>query len=198
MLVTRADIGRIKALHVMNRGTSRNGLLAVISLMAVLEVVVALSAMYTGDISERVGSLLNTTFASIGGISAVLLLVLRMESVKETVESVDRKADRAAVASSKAERNSAVAAERTTVVEQKVEAVRHDITNDVLVRQILRAIRQAEADPEIQGMRVENVAKGVQKDRHDLKNREAGADARAQMEERVRRRIERGVPEHGA
>lgn len=143
----------------MNGGSSRNGLLAAICLMAVLEVVLVLSARLGGELGERDVVVFNTAFASIGGICAVLLLVLRLESVKETAERVDRKADLAAVTSGKAAQAAATAA-------QKVAEVHHDFNNDVLIKKVLQAIKQAETDPEIVEQRIESVAKGVQQDRH--------------------------------
>lgn len=153
----------------MNGG--RNGLLTVISLMAILEFLLVLAARFGGELGERDIAVFNTAFASIGGICAVLLLVLRLESVKATAERVDRKADLAAVTSGKAAQAAAVAA-------QKVETIHHDFHNDVLIQKVLEAIKRAEADPEVVERRIDHVAKGVQADRHTTGSREQAAYAR--------------------
>ena len=162
----------------MNGSPARHGLLAVISLAMVLEVVLVLAARFGGELGDRDVAVFNTAFGSIGGICAVLLFVLRLESVKEvaesaraTVESVDRKADTAAVAAVAAKETAAIAA-------RTVDGLHHDFNNGVLIQKILEAIRRAEADPEIVEKRIEHVAKGVQADRHETGSREQAAYAR--------------------
>lgn len=169
----------------MNGGGSRNGLLVTISLAMVLEVVLVLAARFGGELGERDAAVFNTAFASIGGICAVLLLVLRLESVKATAERVDRKADLAAVTSGKAAQAAAVAA-------QRVESVRHDFDNGFFIQKILAAIKQAETDPEIVEQRIETTAKGVQADRHSLASREQQAYARGVADALRRLNPERG------
>ncbi len=111
-----------------------------------------------------------------------------MESIKATVEGVDRKADTAAVRADTAASASVVAAQKATAVEQKVDRVEYALMNGDMRENLKKAILELEDDPDVQARRIDRVAKGVQKDRHDLNNRLAGPDARAQMEERIRRR----------
>ena len=189
------DVGftwQLRTLAVMNSGSSRSGLLVVIALSMVLMVIVALAAVWAGDVTERVEGLLTTVFAAIAEILTGLLFVLRLESVKATVENVDRKTDTAAVAARAAAQTAAAAARKTEVVEQKVESVRHDIHNDVLIQKVLAAIKQAEEDPEIQELRIETTAKGVQHDRHETASREQAAYARGVADAMKRRRGLRG------
>jgi hypothetical protein len=78
------------------------------------------------------------------------------------VETVNGKVDDAAD-------KAAIAAQKAAAADLKIERVHHDMLNG--------------------GLR-ENVKKAISEDRHDKANREAGPDARAQMEDRMRRRAE--------
>lgn len=155
----------------MNGGTSRTVVLLAITLLACLEVVVALAAIFGGDITERAGGILTTVLGSIGTVLAGLLLLLRVESVKEQVESGNAKAEVAADAAAVAARNAATAARTAT-------AIHHDIRNDVLKDRVVEAIKEAGDDPEVQRRRIETVALGVQEDRHTTGSREQAAYAR--------------------
>jgi hypothetical protein len=177
-----------RALHLMNGTRSRDRLLATIALMAALEVVVVLVALYSGDVTERVSDLVTKVLLSIAGILSVLLLVLRMESVKATVEGVDRKADRAAVRADTAAAASTVAAQKAAVVERKVDTVHYALMNGDMRENLKRAILELEDDPDVQAARIERIARGVQKDRHDLRQRETAERGWEGLERRGIRR----------
>lgn len=162
--------------------TTRSATLITIGLIVVLLAVVALAALFSGEISERAGGIVSSVLGSFATVLAGLLLFLR-------VETINSKADDAAT-------NAAVAAEKAQVVERKIDQVRDDVLNGPMRATVKRAIAEAEADPAIAERRIEITAKGVQKDRHDKLSREAAAQARAQMEARMQRR--RGEPEHDA
>jgi hypothetical protein len=161
--------------------TTRTATLVTIGLIACLLVGVAMAALYAGDISERSLSIVTSILGTLATVLAGLLLFLRVETVNSKVETVDSKVDEAAEKAS-------IAAHKTAVVESKVDAVRYDLHNGGLRDNIVRAIQQAEGDPDLLAKRIETIAKGVQKDRHDKANREAGLLGRAQIEERIRRR----------
>lgn len=133
--------------------TTRSAALITIGLLAVLLAFVALAALFAGDISERAGGIVSSVLGSFATVLAGLLLFLR-------VETINTKADDAAS-------HAARAAEKATVVEQKIDTVHEEILNGPM-----RA----------------NVRQAIQEDRHDLKNRRAAERMRAQLER------ERGMP----
>lgn len=143
--------------------TTRSAALITIALLAVLLAFVALAALFSPDISERAGGIVSTVLGSFATVLAGLLLFLR-------VETLNSKADDA--------RTHAAAAAKVG------EEIRHDIHNDVLTSKIRQAIREIEEDPDIHERRIDRIAEGVQKDRHNLKNRKAAERMRGQLESR--------------
>lgn len=143
--------------------TTRASALITIGLIAVLLAVVALAALFAGEISERAGGIVSTVLGSFATVLAGLLLFLRVETVNAKVENVDTKV-----------------AEAT----QKVESVHHDLLNGGLRENVKRANLETEADPTVRALRIDNAARGVSKDRHEKLNREAAEQGRAQLEAR--------------
>lgn len=76
---------------------------------------------------------------------------------------------------------------KTDRVQQKTEDVHHDLLNGGLRENVKRAISEAEADPAIREQRIENVAKGVSRDRHAKANRQT-IERNAPLIEQLRRR----------
>jgi hypothetical protein len=138
--------------------TIRGAAIATIALTILLSTVIALAAMFAGDVNERSIDIVKTVLLSFGGLLTGLLIFLRLETLSG-------KADSAAS-------HAAAAAQKAAVVETKVDTVVHDIRNDVLRRKVFDAIKEAEHDPEIQRIRVQNIATGVQQDRHDKAQRD--------------------------
>ena len=144
--------------------TTRTAALITIGLIAVLLASVALAAMMTGDISERVGGIVTSVLGSFATVMAGLLLFLRVETVNAKVDD--------------AASNAEIAAKRAQVVESKVESVHHDLLNRGLRANVIQAIRETETDPEIVEQRASNAALGVKMDRHETLSREQAAYAR--------------------
>jgi hypothetical protein len=167
--------------------TTRTATLVTIGLIACLLVGVAMAALYAGDISERSLSIVTSILGTLATVLAGLLLFLRVETVNSKVETVDSKVDEAAT-------KAATAVAKTAIVERKVEQVHHDLLNGGLRDNVKRAMLEAEGDPDLLAQRIETIAKGVQKDRHDKQNREAGLLGRAQIDERIRRRADEKKP----
>lgn len=112
--------------------TTRSAALITIGLIAVLMAFVALSALFTGDISERAGAIVTTVLGSFATVLAGLLLFLRVETVNTKVDDAAEKA--------------AIAAEKAARVETKVEAVHHDVLNGGLRENVKRAISEDRHD----------------------------------------------------
>jgi hypothetical protein len=144
--------------------TTRTAALLTIGLLAVLLAVVALAALYAGDVSERAGAIVTTVLGSFATVLAGLLLFLRVETVNTKVDDVAEKA--------------AVAAEKADDVGRKVDRVHDDVLNGPLRQNVKRAIAEAETDPHIVERRIETTARGVQQDRHETASREQAAYAR--------------------
>lgn len=108
--------------------TTRSAALITIALLAVLLALVALAALFSGDISERASAIVTTVLSSFATVLAGLLLFLRVETVNS---KVDEAAERAALAAQKA-----------AVVETKVEKVHHDILNGGLRENVKKAISE--------------------------------------------------------
>src|SRR4051812_20731284 len=140
--------------------TTRTISLVIIGLIVCLLSGVAVAALFSGDISERSLSIVSIALAALGTVLTQLLLFIRVETV----------------------------AEKQTNVETKVDNLHHDVLNGGLRDNVVKAIEQTEGDPQIREQRIDNAARGVQRDRHDLKNRRAGERARAQIQERIRKR----------
>lgn len=140
--------------------TTRTLALVMIGLIVCLLSGVAVAALFSGEISERAGGIVTSVLGTFATVLAGLLLFLRVETV----------------------------AEKQAKVENKVDNLHHDVLNGGLRDNVKRAIHEAEAEPEVQERRIETIAQGVQKDRHDLKNRRAVERARSQIAERIRKR----------
>jgi hypothetical protein len=108
--------------------TTRGAVILTIGLLAVLLAVVALAALFAGDISERAGAIVSTVLSSFATVLAGLLLFLRVETVNSKVDDV---AERAAVAARKA-----------ADVETKVEQVHHDVLNGPMRENVKQAISE--------------------------------------------------------
>lgn len=163
--------------------TTRSAALITIGLIAILLAVVALAALFAGDISERTGGIVSSVLGSFATVLAGLLLFLRVETVSSKVDSVDNKVDDAA---EKAD----LAARKAASAESKVEQVHHDVLNGPMRATVKRAIAEAEADPAVVERRIEITAKGVQHDRHETASREQAAYARG-VQDAMRRQQER-------
>lgn len=144
--------------------TTRSAALITIGLVAVLLAIVALAALFAGEISERNGTIVTSVLGSFATVLAGLLLFLRVETVNS---KVDDAAERATIAAQKA-----------AATERKLEAVHQDVLNGPLRENVKKAIAEAETDPSIVERRIEITAKGVQHDRHELGSREQAAYAR--------------------
>lgn len=156
--------------------TTRSAALITIGLIAILLAVVALAALFAGDISERTGGIVSSVLGSFATVLAGLLLFLRVETVNSKVDDAAEKA--------------AVAAEKASAVERKVDRVHDDVLNGPMRQNVKRAIAEAETDPEIIEKRIETTAKGVQQDRHETASREQAAYARG-VQDAMRRQRER-------
>lgn len=144
--------------------TTRSAALITIGLIAVLLAVVALAALFVGDISERTGGIISSVLGSFATVLAGLLLFLRVETVNTKVTAAAEKA--------------ATAADRAAIVERKVDRVHDDVLNGPLRRNVKQAIAEAQDDPEIVAKRIEITAQGVRHDRHETASREQAAYAR--------------------
>lgn len=154
---------------------TRSAALTTIGLITILLAIVALAALFAGDISERTGGIISSVLGSFATVLAGLLLFLRVETVNTKVDDAASKA--------------AVAAEKAASVERKVDQVHEDVLNGPMRANVKRAIKEAEADPEVRKQRIENVAKGVQEDRHATGSREQAAYARGVRD--AQRRLEK-------
>jgi hypothetical protein len=132
--------------------------------------------------SERAGGIVSSVLGSFATVLAGLLLFLR-------VETINSKADEAAS-------NAAVAAQKAALVETKIDRVHDDVLNGPMRQNVKRAIVEAEADPEVRRRRIENVAKGVQEDRHTTGSREQAAYARGVLD--AQKRWQQQHPEDGS
>jgi hypothetical protein len=146
--------------------TTRSAALITIALIAVLLAVVAMAAVFAGDISERAGGIVTTVLGTFATVLTGLLVVVRLETVNS-------KAD---VAAEKAE----VAAEKAGAVADKVDQVHQDVLNGPMRQNVKEALRESE------DTLVETVAKGVRQDRHSLASREQAAYARGVADARQR------------
>ena len=157
--------------------TTRSAVIATIALIVGMMGLIGFGALFAGDIPERAGGIVTTILAGFGTVLTGLLLYLRLETVNSKADTAAVKADTAADAATQA-------AKKSAVIESKVDAVRHDIHNDVLVQKVIEAVRRVENDPDIQAQRIDRIAKGVQKDRHDKAQRETSEQGWAEMERR--------------
>ncbi len=137
--------------------TIRGAAIATIALCVALSTVIALAGIFASDINERAHDIVTSVLLGFGAITAGLLVFLRLETLSS-------KADEAAI-------KAALAAEKASLAEVKIDAAHHDLLNG--------------------GMR-ENMKKALSEDRHELKNRRAAERMRVQLER------ERGMPRRGA
>jgi hypothetical protein len=177
--------GTIPHPRALDTMTTRSAALITIGLLAVLLAAIVIAVLFAGDISERAGGIVSSVLGTFATVLAGLLLFLRVETINSKVDSVDSKADVASADAKVAARNAATAA-------QKAEEIQYDLHNGGLRSNIVRAIHEAEGDPELLTKRIETIARGVQKDRHDLRNRQAAEIGRAQMEARIQQRQSEG------
>lgn len=140
--------------------TTRSATLITIGLLAVLLAVVALAALFAGDISERAGAIVTTVLGSFATVLAGLLLFLRVETVNTKVDDAAEQAAAARLEAQRAAMNAASAARKT-------EAVHHDLLNG--------------------GLR-ENVKKAISEDRHEKAQRDTIEQNRERIEELRRQR----------
>ena len=108
--------------------TTRSAALITIGLIAVLLAIVALAALFAGEISERTGGIVSSVLGSFATVLAGLLLFLRVETVNTKVDEAAEKA--------------AIAAQKSSAAERKVEAVHHDLLNGGLRENVKRAISE--------------------------------------------------------
>lgn len=123
-----ADIYLYPRLRASDTMTTRSAVVATIALVVVLMGIVALAAMFAGDIPERAGTIITTVLGSFATVLAGLLLFLRLDTVNAKVDDVTEKAS--------------VAAEKAAVVETKVEQVHHDLLNGGLRENVKKAISE--------------------------------------------------------
>lgn len=107
---------------------TRSAALITIGLIAVLLAIVALAALFAGDVSERTGGIVSSVLGSFATVLAGLLLFLR-------VETINTKADEAKIAAG-------VAAKKATVVETQVAQVHHDVLNGPMRENVKKAIQE--------------------------------------------------------
>lgn len=108
--------------------TTRSAALLTIALLAVLLAVVALAALFAGDISERAGGIVTSVLGSFATVLAGLLLFLRVETVNSKVDEAAELA--------------AIAAQKAAEVENKVERVHSDVLNGPLRENVKQAISE--------------------------------------------------------
>ncbi len=108
--------------------TTRSAALASISLTVVLLALVAVAAIFSGEISERNLGIVTTVLASLGTVMTGLLIFLRLETVHS-------KADEAAA-------NAKAARHETAVMKGTVERVHYDLLNGGLRDNVKRALRE--------------------------------------------------------
>lgn len=146
----------------MNQNSFRVVIVAGVVVVSILGVI-AFAVVLSGELTDRSIVVLTAILGFLGPTIASLLVLLRVDA---TSAQTDR-------------------------VQQKVEDVQEFVANGGLRENVKKAIIESESDPAIREQRIDNVAKGVSKDRHDTKNREAGAQARAQLEARRRKQEDR-------
>lgn len=147
----------------MNQNTFRVVIVAGVVIVSILGVI-AFAVVLSGELTDRSIVVLTAILGFLGPTIASLLVLLRVDATSAQTDRVQR----------------------------KVEDVHHDILNGGLRENVKRAISEIEHDPVIREQRIEDAALGVSRDRHDKLNREAGAQARAQIEARRRREQEGG------
>jgi hypothetical protein len=155
----------------------RVAVLATIAFLAALMVIVA-CVVAIFDVSDKAMNVVSIVLTALPTMVTALIVYLKIEGVGEEVKSGNVQAASAA----------AIAASAARAAVKKGQEIHDDLLNGPMKEAIKRAIQETEDDPAIQALRIELAAKGVSKDRHDKLNREAGPDARAQMEARIRRR----------
>lgn len=117
--------------------TTRSATLLTIGLLALLLAVVALAALFAGEISERAGGIVTTVLGSFATVLAGLLLFLRVETVNNKVDVAAEKA--------------MVAVATAAAVDERVQQVHHDMLNGGLrdnVRQAISEDRHAQRNRE--------------------------------------------------
>lgn len=108
--------------------TTRSAVVGTIALVVAMMGLVALVAMFSGDIPERAAGIVTTVLGSMATVLAGLLLFLRLDTVNSKVDDAAEKA--------------AVAAEKAAVVERKVDRVHDDVLNGPMRENVKRAISE--------------------------------------------------------
>ena len=170
--------------------TTRSAVIGTIALIVLVMGVIAVAAMFAGDIPERSGGIIATVLGGFATVLAGLLLFLRMDTVNAKVDEAAVEAKDARAEAQRAAVNAAVAARKT-------QEVHYDILNGGLRENVKKALVEAETDPTIRAARIENVQRGVQADRHTSGSREQAAYARGVADAMKRVRRERGEEADG-
>ncbi len=157
--------------------TIRSAAVGTIALTVLLSTVLALAGLFVSDINDRAYDIVTKVLLSYGAIATGLMIWLRLDTLSG-------KADEAKIAAANAAENAAVGARKAAVLERKVDKVHEDVLNGPMRENVRKAIEEFEDDPVIMARRIELFALGVQKDRHDLKNRESRQPIREQLEAR--------------
>ena len=108
--------------------TTRNAVVATIALTVLLSFGVSLAAMFAGDINDRAYDIAKNVLLAYGGITAGLLVWMRLDTLSG-------KADEAAV-------HAAVAANKADAAAEVSREIKHDIHNDVLKNKVRQAIAE--------------------------------------------------------
>ena len=108
--------------------TTRSAVIVTIGLIAVLLSVVALAALFAGDISERAGGIVSSVLGSFATVLAGLLLFLRVETLSTKADEAASKAD--------------IAATKAAVVENKVGQVQEFVENGGLRENVKKALSE--------------------------------------------------------
>lgn len=139
----------------------RVAVLATIAFLALLMVVVA-CVVAIWDVSDRAMNIVSIVLTALPTMVTALIVYLKIDGVGEEVKSGN--AEASAIA--------AMAARNAETAAIKTAAVHHDLLNGGLRENVKRAIQEIEADPEMRARRIENIARGISKDRHDTRRRQ--------------------------
>lgn len=169
--------------EIMYSMETRNVTLVLIGCIVLSMLVVAFGSLFVAEMNERAAALISNVFGTCAMVLTGLLVMLRVERVGKTADSAREEA--------KVGREvAAVAATEARALGQKLDRVHEDVLNGPMRENFIQAIKDVQTDPEIVAKRIDIVAKGVSKDRHDKRNREAADDLKEQRARRQRQREE--------